>query len=222
MKRNNVYFSFSFILLMILPFLGNSTVHQVDMVGFDFVPDSLIVLYGDTVLWINSTTIIHTTTSGTNGVPDGLWDSGNMSPNDSFSFVFDTLGTFPYYCTLHWQLGMTGVIVVTQTSIEESESFESKLITNLFSRPNPFKNITEITYTVATRGEQTGLSELRFDIFNTAGQLVKSFEKLPDIEANAIIWDGRDHNGRVLPDGVYFGRLTYFGETMSNKILKLR
>ncbi len=43
----------------------------------------------------------HTMTSGINGVPDGYWNSGLMSPADSFTFVFDSVDTFLYlYATL--------------------------------------------------------------------------------------------------------------------------
>ena len=92
---------------------GNETPkHQVDIVNFAFNPDSLSIDMGDTVLWINKGTVIHTTTSGANGVPDGHWDSGNMAPNDSFKHVFDTTGTYPYYCAPHFSLPMTGRIIV--------------------------------------------------------------------------------------------------------------
>ncbi|MGR9088596.1 MAG: hypothetical protein ACU841_16225 [Gammaproteobacteria bacterium] len=29
-----------------------------------------------------------------------------------FSIPFDQAGRFPYFCTLHWQMGMTGVVAV--------------------------------------------------------------------------------------------------------------
>jgi plastocyanin len=88
--------------------------HQVNMEeNFVFVPESLDISVGDTVLWINKSSIPHTTTSGANGVSDGLWNSGTMAPGDSFTHVFPTAGTFPYFCAIHFSTaGMKGRIIV--------------------------------------------------------------------------------------------------------------
>src|SRR5262245_35192238 len=56
----------------------------VNMQGFQFVPRDLTVNVGDTVIWTNRDSAIHTTTSGTNGVKSGLWDSGNLGRGGSF------------------------------------------------------------------------------------------------------------------------------------------
>ena len=86
--------------------------HQVNMENFTFVPDSLSISTDDTVLWINNGSVSHTTTSGDTGVSDGRWDSGVMAPGDSFKHVFPIVGTFHYYCSLHFSMGMTGRIIV--------------------------------------------------------------------------------------------------------------
>ena len=86
--------------------------HQVNMANFTFVPDSLSISIGDTVLWVNKESVSHTTTSGVNGVWDSLWDSGVMALGDSFKHVFSTTGTFHYFCRIHYSNGMTGRIVV--------------------------------------------------------------------------------------------------------------
>jgi plastocyanin len=86
--------------------------HQIDMENYVFVPESLDITVGDTVTWLNKGSIDHTTTSGENGVPDGNWDSGLVSPGNSFTRVFSTAGTFPYYCAIHYSMGMTGRIIV--------------------------------------------------------------------------------------------------------------
>ena len=82
------------------------------MENFVFVPESLDISVDDTVIWINKGSVDHTTTSGDNGVPDGNWDSGVIAPGDSFKHVFSTAGTFPYYCAIHWSMGMKGRIIV--------------------------------------------------------------------------------------------------------------
>jgi len=52
----------------------------------------------------------HTVTSGTPGNPSGMFNSGNMGMNGSFSFTFNTAGTYSYYCMPH-QATMHGTVV---------------------------------------------------------------------------------------------------------------
>ena len=47
------------------------------------------------------TTGTHSSTSGTAPNPDGLWESGNLAPGQTFSHTFNTVGTFQYFCRLH-------------------------------------------------------------------------------------------------------------------------
>ena len=71
------------------------------------------ILKGDTVVWKNADTAIHTVTSGTaEDGPDDIFDSGMFGPGKSFPQKFSELGNFPYYCLLHpW---MIGEIIVTE------------------------------------------------------------------------------------------------------------
>ena len=73
--------------------------------NFDFAPMSLTVKAGTTVTWKNLDGEPHTVTSDT-----GLFRSGGLDENDSFSFKFDKPGTYKYVCSIHPR--MTGTIVV--------------------------------------------------------------------------------------------------------------
>ncbi len=57
----------------------------------------------------------HSTTSGTCGektcTPDGRWNSEKYDPPFTFSWTFNTPGTFPYYCLNH-EATMQGTVVV--------------------------------------------------------------------------------------------------------------
>ena len=81
--------------------------------NFAFVPANLTIDVGDTVRWTQKDAVTHTTTSGPNGVADGLWDSGNMTlaANTTFSFTFTEAGTHPYFCRPHKSF-MRGTITV--------------------------------------------------------------------------------------------------------------
>ena len=70
-----------------------------------FVPDPVRITVGSMVTWKNDDTASHTVTSGTvqnnTPTPDGRFDSGILNAGDSFPFVFDKAGEYPYYCTIH-------------------------------------------------------------------------------------------------------------------------
>ncbi|HTE48988.1 MAG TPA: ice-binding family protein, partial [Candidatus Paceibacterota bacterium] len=86
-------------------FITNMTVEIKDM-AFD--PSVLNVKTGTKVTWINNDTVPHTVTADSGS----LFDSGILSPGQSFSFKFTDLGTVNYHCTVH--PSMTGSVTVTQ------------------------------------------------------------------------------------------------------------
>lgn len=63
-------------------------------------------------MWVFESVFFHTVTSGTNGVGDGLFDSGLHKGGFTFSFTFSDPGYFPYFCKPHWNMGMIGTIAV--------------------------------------------------------------------------------------------------------------
>lgn len=63
---------------------------------------------GTIVTWINNDTIPHRLVSTTNA-----WDSGDLSPGESFSFTFNDVGTFTYFCGIHGAVSESGTINVT-------------------------------------------------------------------------------------------------------------
>jgi plastocyanin len=80
---------------------------------FCFVPGSVTIHRGDTVRWTWSSSG-HSSTSGTPGSPNGLWDSGLINQGSVFTHTFNTAGAFPYFCTAHGQCcGMVGMVTVT-------------------------------------------------------------------------------------------------------------
>ncbi|MGI9566720.1 MAG: hypothetical protein ACR2LL_06875 [Nitrosopumilus sp.] len=77
-----------------------------------FIPIEVITLVGAKVTWTNDDSAnTHTVTSGDVVVgPDGMFDSGVLGPQQSFSYVFEQAGIFPYYCTIHpWKEGVIKV-----------------------------------------------------------------------------------------------------------------
>ncbi|MEW6604209.1 MAG: plastocyanin/azurin family copper-binding protein, partial [Thermoproteota archaeon] len=104
------------------PASGGATVTEVSIVvgsavptnGVYYDPETIETSVGSMVTWSNDDSSPHTATSGmvenNSPSPDGKFDSGIMNPGGSFSFVFDAVGEYPYYCMLHpW---MTGTVTV--------------------------------------------------------------------------------------------------------------
>ena len=73
-----------------------------------FTPRALNVMPGSMVSWINEDATPHTVTAEGTGAP--LFDSGPISPGDTFDNIFDMPGEFGYHCSIHpW---MTGRVMV--------------------------------------------------------------------------------------------------------------
>ncbi|MBD3161824.1 MAG: amicyanin [Candidatus Eisenbacteria bacterium] len=102
---------------------ARAEVHEVSMSGFTFVPDMISIAPGDSVHWVNSTQTIHTVTSGEDCSADGLFDSGNLEPDDEFGYRFDEEGDYPYFCIPHCGSGMTGRIEVEEDTAVETETW---------------------------------------------------------------------------------------------------
>jgi plastocyanin len=76
---------------------------------YAYAPMTTTVNLGDKVVWTNLDNDRHSVTS--NGDHAGLFDSGVFALNGTYERVFDTPGTYKYYCTVHGNF-MTGYVVV--------------------------------------------------------------------------------------------------------------
>lgn len=88
--------------------LGVGPAHAQEAVSMEddfFSPATVTVTVGGTVTWTNTGDNPHTTTGPT-------WDSGIMSPGDTFTETFNTEGTFDYVCEIHVAQGMVGTVIV--------------------------------------------------------------------------------------------------------------
>ena len=72
---------------------------------FMFNPNSLTIKAGSSVTWANKDDEPHSVVSDA-----GLFRSGAMDTNESFTFKFDKPGTYHFTCSIHPR--MVGTIVV--------------------------------------------------------------------------------------------------------------
>jgi plastocyanin len=98
------------LMALVMPRAAAATV-EVDARDNFFVPQEIHVDVGDSVTWTNTGARNHTVTSD----EQGLFDSGQMVPGETFSRTFRREAFFYYFCRLHGQrgqVGMWGVVVV--------------------------------------------------------------------------------------------------------------
>jgi plastocyanin len=78
---------------------------QIVAKDFMFSPTPVTVKAGSTVTWTNKDDEPHTVVSDT-----GVFKSGGMDTNESFSYKFDKPGTYHFTCSIHPR--MVGTVVV--------------------------------------------------------------------------------------------------------------
>ena len=103
---NGQSFSFAFVNAGVFPYhcavhitmkdtitvVGAPTIDlQIDMGDNFFSPPVVQINIGETIRWLNSGLVDHTTTAG-----DGLWDSGTLMPGQFFDFTFAAEGVHDY------------------------------------------------------------------------------------------------------------------------------
>jgi plastocyanin len=101
---------------------GADTVRVTMTDDMRFVPDTIRIRAGQTVVWDNPTDVVHTVTAHPERVrdpqqislPEGAepFDSGNMFPGDVFQHTFTVVGEYVYVCVPHDMLGMFGTVIV--------------------------------------------------------------------------------------------------------------
>jgi plastocyanin len=78
-----------------------------------YSPNPIQIQRGTTVVWRNDDTTLHTAVSG-KGMSDTslgkMFESPPIAPGKTFSYKFDAVGTYDYFCTLH--PAMVGTVVV--------------------------------------------------------------------------------------------------------------
>ncbi|MBM2811808.1 MAG: blue (type 1) copper domain protein, partial [Chloroflexi bacterium] len=92
-------------LVALSPVLAQDEMATVSMGDNFFEPFELTVAPGTTITWVNDGADLHDVVSDW-----FIFDSGLMSPGDSFSWVFSDVGDYAYVCDLHD--GMNGVVHV--------------------------------------------------------------------------------------------------------------
>ena len=79
----------------------------IEIKNFAFIPSTITIPKGTTVIWVQYDIAPHTVTSSS-----GMgFDSGPLSQGDTFSWTFKNTGIFDYVCSIH--PNMVGKIIVS-------------------------------------------------------------------------------------------------------------
>lgn len=84
---------------------GTSVKFDITIANFAFDPQNATVNVGNTVVWTNTDAAAHKIVED-----NGLFESGAIQKDGSFTYTFDKTGTYTYHCSIH--PSMTGKIVV--------------------------------------------------------------------------------------------------------------
>lgn len=115
-------------LLFLFGLLGSNNISEtepavtVEMTNqLTFKPDTVTIEKGETVLWKNTSLLVHSVTADHDkktepesvALPEGAepFDSGLMDPEEEFSHTFTVRGTYTYFCIPH-EAAMRGVVIV--------------------------------------------------------------------------------------------------------------
>jgi plastocyanin len=90
---------------------GSPGANEVWMQGMSFNPSTKTISVGTTITWTNKDSFAHTVTSGVPNAPDGMFNSGNLNSGVTFSYKFNTAGSYKYYCIIHGAM-MTATMIV--------------------------------------------------------------------------------------------------------------
>lgn len=96
-----------------------SQVYNIKIQGFAFVPSTLTINQGDTVIWTNLDSAEHSikSDSGTELSSDIIGQTG------TYSHTFNNIGTYDYHCGIH--TSMMGTIIVSNEGVSSSSSSSS-------------------------------------------------------------------------------------------------
>jgi len=194
-----------FTLLLVLGITASlqAKTFTVTATDFSFSPATQTVQVGDVVHWAFEGT--HTVTSGTTCTSDGKFNSGTKNTGDTYDFTFTSIGSFPYFCTFHCSMGMTGTITVTAAS---GVDVENTAFAQLKSFPNPFSKSATLGY------ELTRTCNVNIKVTDISGKeiLVIKQTQGPGLHNTTLNLDAQ-------PTGIYF--LNFSADGIATKSLML-
>lgn len=133
---------------------GASTTVLVGSGGDVFTPSTVSISVNDSVIW-NWQGPFHSTTR-TNNSPSGLWDSGVNSNPHFFTNTFSSAGNYAYFCSVHVNIGMTGLVQVASAALPPSVTITNPVNGAVFAAP------ANVTIQAAVSAGSTAVTNVQF------------------------------------------------------------
>jgi hypothetical protein len=138
-----------------------------------------------------------------------VWSSAGNSINAGASQLLTASGA-----------KLVSVIAVDREGRDLATTITTKLAPTTFALypayPNPFNPNTNLSFTLPNA------TAYSMNIYNVAGQLVRSYEGMGNVGLNVITWDGKDNAGNEVSSGVYFCKLSAGSFTATNKMVMMK
>jgi len=115
---------------------------------------------------------------------------------------------------------LVNVSAVDRDSRELSTTITAKVAPTAFALnpayPNPFNPFTNLSFTLPEAANYS------LNIYNVAGQLVRSYDGMGVAGLNVVSWDAKDNAGVEVASGIYFYKLTAGSLTATKKMVMLK
>jgi plastocyanin len=175
--------------------------------------DTARILVGQSVRWqwVGGT---HTVTNGTGAVDPTagtLFDQPLDVTDPQFNFIFNTTGTFHFFCRPHEGLNMKGIVIVsTTTGVDRIPS--GALGFTSAPAPNPARAGVTFGFAMRVAGRA------RAEVFDASGRRVAvALDRELGAGPHVGAWDGHVR-GRAAGPGLYYLRLVLPGYSESRTI----
>lgn len=85
--------------------------------------------------------------------------------------------------------------------------------------PNPFTRTTTFSFDIP----KNPTSQVELSIYNIKGQLVRDLKPESKFSGTcSVIWDGKDKDGKSVPDGIYFYKMKGGSFTSTKKVILIK
>jgi plastocyanin len=182
--------------------------------------DTAFIMVGETVRW-QRLIGIHTVTDGT-GLTDpaagALFDVAHDAANPIFDFTFTQAGTVPFFCRVHENLNMRGVVVVAApVDVTPLPGYGTALGFTNGPFPNPTLDATAFRFALREAGAAKAI------VLDAGGR------RVTDLVDETLLagtygarWDGRDALGHRAQPGIYFIHLILPGYQSAKQVVLTR
>jgi WD40 repeat protein len=138
-------------------------------------------------------------------------------PLDLRSYFSSNQDTFYHWTTHDWMMRLN--VLPTSSGIQQGAAIAPLRFALGMVHPNPFRDAALVSYSLAAK------SRVALRVFDATGRQVRTLVNADQTAGNYTLrWDGRDEHGQLVPEGIYFCRMSVpeAGFTQSRKLMLTR